>query len=99
MKKARNLATIGVAGFFLFIPYVMLLHFIGDPRIGDGSFTGEEMNLIEKGTLLGSTVLALVFWIYTIFKTFESRRFGWMIFSLWLWPLYPIYLWKFADET
>ena len=98
MKKVRNIATVGLTGFYLFIFYIILLHVIEDPRIIDGDLTLKEMNLIENSVFLGSMIVAQIFWIFTIYKTYESRRFGWMAFVLLVWPLYPIYLWKFSDE-
>ena len=72
---------------------------MSDPRLNDGNLTVGEMNIIEAAVFLFSWITIFIFWFYTIFKAYESRRFGWLVFTFVLWPLYPVYLWRFANES
>ena len=81
------------------IIYAIFLVSTDHPRIADGDLTVGEMNLIEAVVFLFSWFTMFIFWFYTVYKAYESRRFGWIAFTFIIWPLYPIYLWKFAQEA
>ncbi len=99
MKRIRDLATCAWAGMGATIIYVIFLVTTKSPRIEDGNLTMGEMNIIEGSIFLFSWVTMFIFWFYTVYKAYRSRRFGWLAFSAFLWPLYPIYLWRFAHES
>jgi ABC-type transport system involved in Fe-S cluster assembly fused permease/ATPase subunit len=99
MKKIRNTVSLAWLGIATSIIYIIYLVSTSDPRLDDGSLTVGEMNIIEAAVFLFSWITIFIFWFYTVFKAFESRRFGWLALTLFLWPLYPIYLWRFANES
>ena len=99
MKKIRNTVTLAWAGIAISIVYIIFLVSTNDTRLEDGALTVGEMNIVEAAIFLFSWITIFIFWFYTVFKALESRRFGWLAFTFFLWPLYPIYLWKFANEA
>ena len=99
MKKIRNIVTFAWLGMGMTIIYAIFLVSTNHPRIQDGDLTVGEMNILEAAIFIFSWFTMYIFWFYTIFKAYESRRFGWLFFTFVLWPLYPIYLLAFASEA
>ena len=99
MTKIRNIVTVAWAGLAISIIYTIFLVSTNHPRISDGGLTVSELNMIEAVIFLFSWSVIFIFWFYTVYKAYESRRFGWLAFTFIVWPLYPIYLWQFAHET
>ena len=81
------------------IIYAIFLVSTNHPRIQDGDLTVGEMNILEAVIFLFSWLTMFIFWFYTVYKAYESRRFGWLAFTFVIWPLYPSYLWRFAHES
>jgi len=70
-----------------------------DPRMVDGKLDFNETTIGETILIAQSLIIAFGSLIYAVKLAYSSRRWGWLIAVVMIWPLSFIYLYKHYKTT
>jgi hypothetical protein len=73
--------------------YLVLLNYIGDPRVIDSGLDGEEMHFLELAFLYLSLTSTFYLWVCSFIHCFKNKSKILSIIIAVIWPL--IYLYSF----